>query len=246
MKTILLSLPLLAVLIAGCSTNKTTQDHFKLGDVIPTGEITVELLEIRFSKRVEELAIRLSQVVATNQDWWMEYVKQHAEDYPLPYHANFGLTKEEYAEYLDGAEKTRHLHKVSDASVTFERKGDLISIDLGEENSPVSKWRLNILSGELRLPTDAAIKPVWRSGNNATQPIGAFEGYSWNYENPTESSSDCHVASLSIYRQKPSGMIFWRIKEGEIQNNHAVRSLDVAFRYKRQTTTKLPKFSLGD
>ena len=134
----LLWLPLSAILIASCSTNKTTKDNFKLCDVIPNGEITVEVLELRFSERTEELATKMSQALATNQDWWMEYIKQHAGDYPLPYHANLGLTQEEYAEYLDGAAKTRHLHKISDANVKFERKGNLIRIDLGDENSPVN------------------------------------------------------------------------------------------------------------
>ena len=232
--TRLLWFPLLTILIVSCSTTKTTKDNFKLCDVIPNGEITVEVLELRFSKRTEELAAKMSQALATNQEWWMEYIKQHAADYPLPYHANLGLTQEEYAEYLDGAEKTRHLHKVSDASINFKRKGNLISIDLGDETSPVSKWQLNILSGELLLPTGEAIKPVWCSGNDTTQPIGAFKGYSWDYDSPTEPLSDCQIATLNIYQQEASGMIFWRIKEGEIQNSHTVRSLDVAFRYKRQ------------
>jgi hypothetical protein len=161
----------------------------------------------------------------------MEYVKQHSGDYPLPYHTNSGLTQAEYAEYLDGADKTRHLHKVSDAYVVFGRQGDLISIDLGDDTSPIAEWRLNALNGKLLLPIGKTVKPVWVSGDDATQPIGAFEGYRWNYESPAESPANCNIASLDIYRQKPSGMIFWRIKEGKMENNRCIRSLDSSFRY---------------
>ena len=224
-------LPLLIIFITGCAAPKSTQDHFKLSKVIPNGKTTVEVLEVRYSERVEELALKMSRALATNQDWWVEYVKQHSGDYPLPYHPNSGLTQAEYAEYLDGVDKTRHLHKVSDAYVVFGREGDLISIDLGDESSPVTKWRLNILTGELMLPIGETIKPVWRSGNNVTAPIGAFEGYHWDYDNPTESPSNCNIASLDIYRLKPSGMIFWRIKEGKMENNRCTGSLDISFRY---------------
>jgi hypothetical protein len=224
-------LTLMMMIMAGCAAQKSSANHFKFGQVIPTGKITVEVLEIRFSKRTEELALQMNSAVATNQDWWMEYIKQHHDDYPLPYHTNIGLTQAEYAEYLDGANRTRHLHKVSDAYIIFGRQGDLISIDLGDENSPVAKWRLNALTGELLLPIGKSVKPVWVSGDDLTQPIGAFEGYRWNYESPSEAPSNRNIASLDIYRQKPSGMIFWRIKEGKIEDSHCVRSLDSSFRY---------------
>jgi hypothetical protein len=219
------------MIMAGCAAPKSPENHFKLGTVIPNGKTTVEVLEIRYSERVEELALKMSSALATNQDWWMEYVKQHSGDYPLPYHTNSGLTQAEYAEYLDGADKTRHLHKVSDAYVVFGQQGDLISMDLGDDTSPVAEWRLNALNGELLLPIGKTVKPVWVSGGDATQPLGAFEGYRWNYESPAESPANCNIASLDIYRQKLSGMIFWRIKEGKMENNRCIRSLDSSFRY---------------
>jgi hypothetical protein len=224
-------LSLLMIFVAGCAAQRSGKNHFNLCDAIPNGKTTVEVLEIRYSERVEELALRMSNAMATNQDWWTGYIKQHSGDYPLPYNPHFGLTQAEYAEYLEGADKTRHLHKVSDAYVTFERKANLIRIDLGDDNSPVAKWRLNVLTGELRLPIGETLKPLWCSSDDITQPIGAYDGYSWDYEKPTESLSHCNVASLTIYRLKPSGMIFWRIKEGEIDNNHFTRSLDISFRY---------------
>jgi outer membrane murein-binding lipoprotein Lpp len=219
------------VLIAGCSS-PATQKSFNLADAIPTGETAVEVLGVRYSDRVEELAQRMSSTVSTNQTWWIEYIKQHADDRPLPYHANFGLMKQEYAEWLDGMETTRHLQKASDAYVVFGRKGDFATVDVGDTNSSVGKWQLNTVTHEVILPTGEVIKAKWHSGDDATQPIGAYEGYGWICEPSNNTTSNYCTASLEIFRLKPSGMIFWRVNEGEIQNYRCVRTLDAAFRYK--------------
>lgn len=232
---IALFLPWLA-LLPGCSS-KSIQKNFNLATAIPTGEKTVEVLTVRYSDRVEELAQKMSSTVSSNQEWWVEFIKQHADDRPLPYNTNFGLTKQEYAEFLDGGKKTRQLKKVSDALVTFTHEGDFVTVDVGDTNSTVGKWLLNTETLEVRLPTGEVIKPEWHSNTDATQPIGVSEGYVWHFEPTNAEPSDIRTASLEIFRLKPSGMIFWRINEGEIQNKRIIRSLDVAFRY----APKIPK-----
>jgi hypothetical protein len=228
----------LSILVWGYSADTSSSkhdtpstNHFLLSDVIPTGKTTVEVMEVRFSERVEELSRRLSSAVATNQDWWMDYVKKHVDESPLPYHTNLGMTEQEYKEYLDGSEKSRHLQKVSDAYVTFKRKGDFLSIDIGDASSPVEKWQLNLATGELLMPARDAVKPEWKSSDDTTQPLGAYEGYSWRFEKDNASMSDIETASLWVYRLKANGMIFWRIKDGEMRDNRSVRSLDLSFRY---------------
>ena len=225
------SIALLSSLVSGYSADTSSTNHFRLSDVIPTGKTTVELLEVRFSERVEELARRWSSAVATNREWWMEYVKKHADERPLPYHTNLGISEQEYTEYLEGADKSRHLRKVSDAYVTFKREGNLLSIDIGDASSPVEKWKLNLSTGDLLTPAGDAGKPVWKNSDDATQPLGAYEGYSWNFEKSDATMSNARTASLWVYRLKANGMIFWRIQDGEMRHNRSVRHLDLMFRY---------------
>lgn len=229
---------LFGIVVSGCSAHTSSADHnasptnhFKLSDVIPTGKTTVELLEVRFSERVEQLALKMNNALAINQDWWMDYVKKHAGESPLPYHTNIGISEQEYKEYLEGAEKSRHLRKVSDAYVIFRRKGDFLSIDIGDTNSPVEQWRLNLSNGDLLMPAGDGGKPEWTFSDDVTQPLGAYEGYSWRFEKSNASESDIHTVWLWIYHLKATGMIFWRIKDGEMRDNRSVRSLDLQFRY---------------
>jgi hypothetical protein len=212
------------------------ESRFKLADVIPTGKTPVEVLEMRFSDRAEELARKLASAVATNQDWLMDYVKKHAGSGPLPHHTNLALSEKEYKEYLDESDKSRHLNKISDADLVFKRQGEVLTLDVGDTNSPAEKLRLNLFKGELFTSVGRVGTPVWRSSEDATQPIGAYEGYSWRYEKSDVEKGNVRIVSLWIYRLRPSGKIFWRIQDGETRDNRNVQSFDFRFQYQLKVT----------
>jgi hypothetical protein len=46
------------------------EHHFELADEIPIGKTTVEILQMRYRERTEELSQRMSVTVATNKVWW--------------------------------------------------------------------------------------------------------------------------------------------------------------------------------
>ena len=156
------------------STNAPPENRFKLGDVIPTGKTAVEVMELRFSKRAEELATKC---------------------------------------------------------VIFNRQGELLTLDIGNTNSPAEKLRLNLATGELFASVGRVGNPAWRSSEDATQPIGTYEGYHWHHEVGEVDKGNIHVVSLWIYRLKPSGKIFWRIQDGETRNHRNVQSFDLTFQY---------------
>jgi hypothetical protein len=220
-------------LFTGCANEKPleTQGHFKLITEIPEGKTTVEVLELRYSDRVEALSQKISRALAANKNWWLEYMKTHIDERPLPYHTNMGISKLEYAEYLEGVDKSRHLQKVSDASLIFKRRGEVLSIDIGAPSSPIEKWRLNLSSGKLSTPRGDVDKPTWKKGDDPTQPLGAYEGYSWQYGKSSADLSNIRTETLWIYRLKPAGMMFWRMEDSVTEDNQIVRSIDLKFRY---------------
>jgi hypothetical protein len=217
------------LVVMGCSKDKSAKEHFALSDVIPTGRTAVQILEVRYSERAEELSLKMGMAVAANQEWMMDYLKKHVDERPLPYHPNFGLSATEYTEYLEAAEKTAHLRKAADAYVEFRREGDLLTMEIGDP--VVDKWSLNLSSGELLSPSGNAGKPEWQSRGATNAVLGAHDGYYWYHENGDAMSGSFKLVSLSIFRLKPSGMIFWRVKDSEMQNNKSVRSFNIAFQY---------------
>ena len=218
------------------SADPAPESRFKLADVIPAGKTTVELVEMRFSERAEELARKWTSAVATNQDWWMDYVKKYAGGGPLPYHTNLGISEKEYKEYLEESDKSRHLNKTTDAYLIFKRHGEVLSLDIADTNSPVEALRLNLSTGDLFAAVGRVGKPAWCSSGDTTQPIGAYEGYSWRYEKGDVEKGNFRIVSLWIYRLKPSGKIFWRIQDGETRKNRNVHSVDLRFQYRPKLT----------
>src|SRR5437773_4958052 len=49
---------------------------FRLADVLPSGRCEIELMTIQFSERAKELTLKWQTAIATNQDWFLEEVKQ--------------------------------------------------------------------------------------------------------------------------------------------------------------------------
>src|SRR6266850_974825 len=97
---------------------------FRLADVLPSGRCEIEIMTIQFSDRAEELTLKWQAAVATNQDWFLEQVKQAKPGKPLDYDPRLGVTKEEWAEYLREAEN-RHLASTGTRlPCIFHRKGD--------------------------------------------------------------------------------------------------------------------------
>jgi hypothetical protein len=223
------------------SADTAGENHFKLAEVIPAEKTAVELLEMRFNERAEELAGKFMSAVATNQDWWLAYVKAHAGGGPLPYHTNLGISEKEYKEYLEESDKSRRLNKISDAYVIFKRQDEVLTLDAGDTNSPAETLRLNLSTGELFASVGRVGTPVWRSSEDTTQPIGAYEGYEWRYEKSDLERGDVRLVSLWIYRLKPSGKIFWRIRDEETRNSGNVRSFDLRFQHQPKVVQQAPR-----
>jgi hypothetical protein len=209
----------------------TNTPLFKLSDVLPSGRCEVELMTMRFTDRANELMLKFQAAVATNHDWFLEYVKQAKPGESLEYDSRFGLTKEEYAEYLREAEN-RHLASTgTHAPCIFQRQGDTLSLDPGDNKSPLSKIRLNLQTGNLSASVGKIGKPSWRSSEDSASPIGAYDACSWEYEKSDLDAFDVRIVKLDIWRLKPSGKILWRFKDSEMVHKQSKQSFEVMFQH---------------
>ncbi len=204
---------------------------FKLADVLPKGRCEIELMTIEFSDRAKELTLKWQAAVATNQDWFLEQVKQARPGKPLDYDPRLGVTKEEWAEYLREAEN-RHLASTGTrVPCLFRWKGDMLSLDVGDTNSPLSKIRLDTTTGELFASVGRVGTPTWRSSDDPASPIGAYDACSWEYEKSDLDAFDVRIVKLDIWRLKPSGKILWRFKDSEMVHKRNQQSFEVLFQH---------------
>jgi len=204
---------------------------FKLADVLPKGRCEIELMTIQFSDRAIELTLKWQAAVATNQDWFLEQVQQAKPGKPLDYDPRLGVTKVEWAEYLREAEN-RHLGSTGTrVPCIFRRKGDTLSLDVGDTNSPLSKIRLNTATGELFASVGRVGTPTWRSSDDPASPIGAYDACSWEHENSDLDAFDVRIVKLDIWRLKSSGKILWRFQDLEMVHKQNKESFEVLFQH---------------
>ena len=225
------ALIILCFAVRSFAGESNTPALFKLADVLPTGRCEIELMTIRFTERAQELTLKFQAAVATNQDWFLEYIKQAKPGEPLDYDPRLGLTKEEYAEYLREAEN-RHLASTGTRlPCVFRRRGDLLSLDIGDTNSPLSRLRLDTATGELFASVGRVGIPTWRTSDDTASPIGAYDACSWEYEKSDLNAFDVRIVKLDVWRLKPSGKILWRFKDSEMVHKQNKQSFEVLFQY---------------
>jgi hypothetical protein len=60
---------------------------------LPIGKYNVDIMELVYPKRFQELSEKLATAIATNKEWWVAYAKDAKEGEPLPYNSKLGLTE---------------------------------------------------------------------------------------------------------------------------------------------------------
>lgn len=222
--------------IRALAADSNTPPSFKLSEVLPVGRSELEIMTIEYTARAKELALKMQASVATNRDWFLEHVKRSKPGEPLEYDQRLGVTRQEYSEYLTEAEN-RHLASTGHfLPCIFRLTGDILTLDVGDSESPLSKVRLNVASGELFASVGKVGMPTWSSSSDPGIPIGPYEAYSWNYEKSDLKTFDVRIVRLDIYRLKETGKILWRFQDSEMVHKQNRQSFDVHFQHSPRLT----------
>lgn len=178
------------------------------------------------SARMQELSDRMTQAIQDHKQWLADYVKNASPGKPLPYHANFGISKEEYREFLALTEKTEFevaltepVEIVYDGStIRFKTEGQIqlfnfIQIDLDANQVLIDDYPLSYVDS-------VEVK----SAKNAFG--SAWNGYTWEFSNPKDPSTlnladtqnlNLEYFTFTIGRVKKTGQIFLTIHGKVIQ-----------------------------
>lgn len=228
------------VLIVGCDHKEAspaapaqavpTVQQISLAALLPTGPVEVEQLELAYSKRADELNLKLQTAVATNRNWFLDFVKRTPAGATLPYHPNLGLTETEYAEYLKEADSGR-LRPGRRSTVSFQRDGDTLTIATGSADAPITRIKLNTRTGMLQASLGEIGSPSWRTSDREDTPIGAYAGYSWHREDGNAATATVAIVSLDIWRVTKTGKVFWRFKDSALIRGVPQKQYQVMFQY---------------
>ena len=216
---------------AFCSDAQTNLS-IEIGKLLPIGRCNVDIMGLSYPKRFLDLAGKLQTTISTNKNWWLDYIKNNAKDgEPLPYSPKFGLTKEEYAEYLSLGEK-RTLGKTGDAILQVNTNAAGYEFDGGSTLPDLTGLIINLK--ELTITTPFAIlKNPTPEESKGGPALGAFSGYQWNFEQGDLDKDDVTDASFSIGKLKGSGRHFIYYKGGVMKAANSISNISIVIFYDR-------------
>jgi hypothetical protein len=187
-----------------------------IGIVVPPSEIET------FIAKVEAAARK-------NPEWFNEYSNNSQPGVPLPYHANLGLTKEEYDQYIALWEKREF--KSQEEVVLILRK------TLG------NNWTLTATGGAGVISTlryDAE-KDIFRSPSGTLERLkdiqadeksilGAWSGKEWRYQESGKFGSVKQNFAMGKFDKGNHGLVIFREQEVSKEGSRLLdRSLVIRF-----------------
>jgi len=186
-----------------------------LGDYLLEGtEIRGEVVAVLPPKDIQKYLDRIQEAAKANPEWYAEYDKQSKPGFPLLYHENLGLTKEEYVDYLTLWDQ-REIKPVRNGQVTLR----LESKEKGE-------WRMHAtgIAFPLALLRYDPGKDVFRSPNGTMSRLpdikttekslfGEWSGHEWKFEQSTSLSSLKENFAIGARKARDYGIIIYRIRE---------------------------------
>jgi hypothetical protein len=226
---------LLGLLFTFCvfALHAQTNLSVEVEKLLPVGKCNVDVMGVVYPKRFLELGEKLQSAVATNKDWWFDYIKKTAkEGEPLPYSPKFGLTKKEYEEYLSLGEK-RTLGKTGSGTLLVKTNLSGFEFDGGSELADLTGIEIDLKELTIFTPF-AVLKNPTQKESPGGPGLGAYSGYEWNFEQGDLDKGDVSEASFLIGKQKESGRFFIYYKGGVMKATNSVSDVRIVICYDKK------------
>lgn len=152
--------------------------------LLPEGNYTAVVLGIP-QPDSSQLAIveKMKLAIKDNEDWFLKMMKELKSGEPMPYHKNLGISKAEYADFMQFSQSVK-MDKIgviplkiirSNGSIYFEPEGfadylKYLAFNLKDQT---------VMVDSLRLPYKAQIT---KDAKTTTLLAGPWKGYSWQLE----------------------------------------------------------------
>jgi hypothetical protein len=204
----------------------------EIKSLLPVGKCKIDVMGVVYPKRFLELGKKLQDALATNKDWLLDYIKTNAkEGEPLPYSPNFGLTKNEYEEYLSLGEK-RTLGVLKSTTLLVKTNSTGIEFDGGSDLADLTGVKIDLKKLTITTPFAILNNPSKETAPDGPG-LGAFKGFEWKYEDGDLDKGDVTEASFLIGRQQTTGKDFIYYKGGVMKATNSIWQVGVCVSYEK-------------
>ena len=183
----------------------------RIRDLLPLGQLKVDIMEPTAPPRLTELKQKLEQAVKRDTAFFGDYLRRGKPDPngPLPYHPKMGLSEEEYAE-LVSLPSEEGMRKIGEATLVVREEDGHLLIDGGDPLPAVRSVDIDLERdvvrtslGDLALRTD--ITPSFVAQN----VTGPWSGVQWSMANAIAA-----LVTFALGRLEDSGrgLLYYEMK----------------------------------
>jgi len=191
-------------------TVPTVFKQYLLPDTLTKGEVIVVLPP----REIQKYIAKVEAVAENNEEWFREYSKNAKPGVPLPFHENLGLTKEEYAAYLEMWNQ-REQKPIANGKVAIRleqpKPGEWM-VRVTGEGSPISLLRYDETKDAMRSPNGSMV----RIADIAADPmsiLGAWSGQEWKFEETTSLGKTKENFAIGKLADGKTGLLVYRLQE---------------------------------
>lgn len=235
---ILILLAFISNTASGQSDLNAKNKAFKFIDtVISNDKLKVEFLDFVFPQDVQDILLRVQKAMAEKKEWSEEYFsKNYIAGEGLPYHENFGVTKEEYQKIKNLDKAPLRVIVKNTSTINKKRTNDILTFAADEESAQLFDLLAIDLKKELMIFNNDTI-PFYNIINApSSTPFGEWHGYSWRKETSNLGDNDefkvdklvSKIFEINIGRVKQNNKILFRLKYKDIDKGHVNASVDIA------------------
>ena len=183
---------------------------------LPTGPVEVTILELAAPSRYVELVRRFQTALDDQQEWLQGYLRDHQQPgRPLPWHPNFRLTEQEYAELQNLSEEIR-MWPAGRATVQITLEAGVVTFQAPEPLGALDDISLDLAQRKVNTPFGdcADFEPARSGGRNAaTEPWSGVTCQ--RIQGDLQSTGRTVVFSLGRYVEEDALFLSYEGKEVE-------------------------------
>ncbi len=235
---ILILLSIISPVVNGQTRSKTGDKAFEFVDsIITKDKLTVEFLDFVFPQNVQDILLRVQKAMAEKKEWSEEYFSiYYKTGEGLPYHENFGVTKEEYQLIRDLDKTPPTIVVQSTATINRIRTKDVLSFSTDEENAQLFEVLKIDFKKELIIFNKDTIPYHNEINAPATTPFGKWHGYSWKKEVSNLGENDhlnvdklvSKIIEINIGKVNQNNKTLFRLKYKDVNMGQVNANVDIA------------------
>lgn len=181
----LISLALLLILgITGCTPAEkaeqntlTTETLFK--EITSLTNPSAEIYEINQPEALLVIAEKIQTQISADPEWFNAYAKDFKAGEPLPYHEKFGVTEEEYDQFLKINELTT-FDAVSKPPVKIEKLDEqTVAITFEDESLSLNTFTFNLAESKVETAAGTLSYEGEVLASDEQALMGKWNGHSW-------------------------------------------------------------------